>query len=67
MENLNRQSFSTILRMPGAKKVFTLGQVSNTAEVREKLAKIKRLLFPELRIADFLPEHESIGLVWTAK
>jgi hypothetical protein len=49
------------------KKVFTLGQVPNTAEVRKKLADMKRLLFPDLRIADFLPEHESIGLVWKAK
>lgn len=45
------------------KKIFTLGQVPNTEEVREKLTLLKEKLFPELRIEDFLPNEEGHRLL----
>ena len=45
------------------KKVFTPGQVPNTEEVREKLALLKEVLFPALRVEDFLAEKVALDLI----
>ncbi|NEY92282.1 hypothetical protein [Tabrizicola oligotrophica] len=45
------------------KKLFTPGQVPNTTEAREKLSLLKEMLFPELKVEEFLASNEAVSLI----